>query len=303
MGLTSAPYVLLGNLALVALPDDPRPGYQSWWHLECINKQRGKLASILPTKDAEACRVHVTFKPLFDDTSELSDDGVFLIGTSQPPSEVAILPVNRSMPIPLYLQAFNGMPHPISGRPLKAGTYLTGAQFLFQPALVDRQLLTGGTYEVTVCVQWKRQKFTRRVQVQAHAPGPMAATMQARPSPRKRSEVRSDGIRWRHNMKINGGWYVNADDPIPEALCPDESGQAIELMVKSPHGGELQDIREAYHVGQYSVSSGPYRLWCPGLNDHAGHEISLTESRTWKEAETLATKRLKAQIEADATRN
>jgi hypothetical protein len=302
MGVTNAPYVLLGNPTLVALPDDPRPGYESWWHLECINKQRGKLASRIPTRNAEACRVRISFKPLFDNSPELSDDGVFLIGTSQPPSEVAVLPVDRAMPLPLYLQAPKGMPHPISGQPLKAGSYMTGAQFLFQPALVDRQLLSGGTYEVTVCVKWNRQTFTKQLQVQARAPVAAIALPSQPPTPRKLSEVRSDGIRWRHNLKIAGGWYLNADDPIAEALCPDEPQQAIELMVKTPFGGELKDIREAYNVGQWSGSHGPYRLWCPGLNDHQGHEVTLTESRTWTEAETLATKRLKAQIESDSMR-
>jgi hypothetical protein len=300
MGVTNKPYILLGNPTLVALPDDPRPGYESWWHLECINRQRGKLAARIHTHDAERCRVRILFKPLYDSTPEITDDGVFLIGTSQPPSEEATLPVNRAMPIPLYMQVPKGTPHPISGQPLKGGTYVTGAQFLYQPALVDRQLLTGGTYEVTVSVSCDRKIFTKRLSIQARVPftAPTVPTVALPPSlPVKRSEVVSDNVRWRHT----GNTYQGGN-PESEALCP-EASFAIRLMVKTPFGDELKDINgsDTYQVGVYSATHRKYVLCCPGLDDHQEHEIEFERSSTWVEAKAVAKVKLKAQIERDRT--
>jgi len=300
IGITRTPYILLGNLALVALEDDPRPGYDSWWHLECINRQRGKLASIIHTQDAAGCRVHLTFTPVFDNTPVMKDDGVFLVGTSQPPAEVATLIVDRPMPIPLYMRVRAGTPHPITGQPLKGGSYLTGAQFLFQPALVERQRLIGGTYKVAIKVTWNRQSFTRHLEIQAQAPSLAVAPSQvpsSSPLPRKRSEVISDGIRWRHT-----GQFSYGGEPAMEALCP-KADFAIEIMLKSPDG-ELKAIPNADmdELGVYQWGTpGEYRLWCPGLGKHKEHEIKLEQSRTWEEAGAVAARKLKAQIEIDGS--
>ena len=72
------------------------------------------------TRDAERCRVRLTFTSLFGGNS-IEEDGVFLIGTSQPPSEEATLPVDRPMPIPLSIQVPKGTPHPLTREPLKRG--------------------------------------------------------------------------------------------------------------------------------------------------------------------------------------
>jgi len=299
MGITSTPYIRLGNLMLVALEDDPRPGYNSWLHLECINRQRGKLASIIHTQDAIGCRVRLTFTPLFDNTPVIEDDGVFLVGTSQPPREDATLVVDRPMPIPLYIRVPKDTPHPINGQPLKGGAYLTGAQFIFQPALVERQRLTGGTYKVTVKVTWNRQSFIRHLEIQAQSPLPMVTPSQvlsSSPLPRKRSEVISDGIRWRHTGQSSYG-----GEPAMEALCP-IADFAIEIMLKTPYLGELKAIPndDMDEVGVYQWGPhGEYRLWCPGLGEHEEHEIKFERSRTWEEAESVAARKLKAQIEID----
>jgi hypothetical protein len=295
IGVTSAPYILLGNVTLVALEGDPRPGYDSWWHLECINRQRHKLASMIHTQDAVGCRVRLTFTPLFDDTAVMKDDGVFLVGTSQPPSEDATLVVDRPMPIPLYLRVPKDTPHPITGQPLKGGSYLTGAQFLFQPALVERQRLTGGTYKVTVKVTWDRRSFTWHQEIQAQTPLPTVTPSQvlsSSSSPRKRSEVISDGIRWRQT-----GPMSYSGEPDMEALCP-EADFAIEIMVKVGPVGELKPISYAYLNRDYIIGRG-YRLWCPGLNEHEEHEIEIEHPRRWAEVESVAERKLKAQIEID----
>jgi hypothetical protein len=254
---------------------------------------------MIHTQDAVGCRVRLTLTPLFDNTPVIEDDGVFLVGTSQPPAEVATLVVDRPMPIPLYLQVPKGTPHPLSGQPLNGGAYLTGAQFLFHPALVERQRLVSGTYKVTVKVTWNRQSFVRHLEIQAQTPSLMATPSQvplSSPPPRKRSEVISDGIRWRHTGQTSYG-----GEPGMEALCP-EADFAIEIMLKSPYGGELKSIPNAdmYQLGVYQAGAyGPYRLWCPGLGEHGEHEIKFERSRKWTEAESIAARKLKAQIEID----
>ena len=59
-----------------------------------------------------------------------------------------------------------------------------------------------------------------------------------------------------------------------EALCP-EVDFAIEIMLKSPYQGELEAIPNSYMhlLGVHVSGYGPYRLWCPGLHEHEGHEI------------------------------
>jgi hypothetical protein len=294
VGITNQPNIVLGGLTSVALPDDPRIGYESWWHLECVNKQRGRLASRIRTRDAEDCRVELTLQPRFDPGSDVSDAGVFLLGASQPPGEIATLHVDRPMPIPLFWQVPRGTVHPIDGQRLRSGSYLTGAQFLYQPSLRDRQLLTGNTYYATVRVKWNGRTVTKQLEIQARAPFLAGAPRAPAAPPRRRSEVVSDGVRWRDT----GQSYVYSGDPIPEALCPDATA-AIGVMVKTPFGGEIKDIDEAYNVGRYSDTHDPYRLWCPGLDAHKEHQVTLTRSRTWDEAKRIATKKLKAQIEAD----
>lgn len=226
MGITSAPDIRLGSLMLVALENDPRPGYDSWWHLECINKQRGKLSSMIRTQDAVGCRVRLIFTPLLASGPAVEDDGVFLQGTSQPPVEVATLVVDRPMPIPLYIQVPQGGPHPLNGQALQGGAYLTGAQFLCQPALVERQRVTAGTYGVTVKLTWNRQHFTRHFEIPAQTSSwvPPEDSSRRR-SRRKPAEVMSDGIRWRETGETYGGEFLM------EALCPIASF-AIQIMVK-----------------------------------------------------------------------
>jgi hypothetical protein len=85
-----------------------------------------------------------------------------------------------------------------------------------------------------------------------------------------------------------------------EPLCP-EADFAIEIMLKSPYVGELKAISNSdMHLLRVHVSGyGEYRLWCPGLHDHEEHEIELERSHTWAEAESVAARKLKAQIEID----
>jgi hypothetical protein len=165
VGITDRPNVILGKkLETVALHNDPREGYDHWWHLRVENQQRkGLRCRWLRTKDA-SCRANIKFVSI-SGTHIFEDAGVGLMGATEAPRELFTLERNRETWIPVYQHCVRkSTPHPLFGPEviLSRDTYATGARYIGQPALLNQSRLPEGRYRVYVTVSLAGDEVARR---------------------------------------------------------------------------------------------------------------------------------------------
>ena len=156
LGITTEPNIVWRGVR--DAPDDKRVPYQTWYHLEGINAQRGGWRGRLAaTHDADQCHATMEFRPSSGDGEVRSDDALITLGATS--AAIAPLFVDKPFWIPVYwIGDAKHRQHP-RGTSVLPGYYISGATWWDHSNLWFQWRLTPGIYQVTVSLVWNRKEF------------------------------------------------------------------------------------------------------------------------------------------------